>query len=83
MILPILGALSVKGNIDPIYFMFPAALAASFAFMLPVATLPNAIVFGSGWISISKMAKVGVVVNIIGTIVITLFTVFWLPLIFD
>ncbi len=83
MILPILGALSVKGNIDPIYLMFPAALAASFAFMLPVATPPNAIVFGSGWVKISKMAKVGVVVNIIGAIVITLFTVFWLPLIFD
>jgi solute carrier family 13 (sodium-dependent dicarboxylate transporter), member 2/3/5 len=83
MILPILGALSVKGNIDPIYLMFPAALAASFAFMLPVATPPNAIVFGSGWVTISKMAKVGVVVNIIGTIVITLFTVFWLPVIFD
>ncbi len=83
MILPILGALSLKGNIDPSYLMFPAALAASFAFMLPVATPPNAIVFGSGWIKISKMAKVGVFVNIIGAIIITFFTVIWLPLVFD
>jgi len=83
MILPILGAMSVKGNIDPIYLMFPAALAASFAFMLPVATPPNAIVFGSGWVTISKMARIGVVVNIMGSIIITFFTVFWLPLIFN
>ncbi len=83
MILPVLGGLSLKGNIDPAYLMFPAALASSFAFMLPVATPPNAIVFGSGWIKISKMAKVGVFINMIGAIITTLFTIIWLPLVFD
>ena len=82
IILPIVGAMSLKGNIDPMHLMFPAALAASFAFMFPVATPPNAIVFGSGWVTISKMASVGFVVNIMGSIIITLFTMFWLPIIF-
>ena len=83
MILPILGALSLKGNIEPTYLMFPAVLSASFAFMLPVATPPNAIIFGSGWVKISKMVRLGIFINIIGAIVITIFSVIWLPVVFD
>ena len=81
MILPILGAVAVKGGIEPAYLMFPAALSTSCAFMLPVATPPNAIVFGSGWITISKMSRIGFAINIVGSIGITLLTIFWLPII--
>ena len=52
--------------------MVPATISASFAFMLPVATAPNAIVFGSGELTVKKMAREGVVLNLIGTVVVTL-----------
>ncbi len=71
MILPILGMAAVAATIHPLYFMVPATLAASFAFMLPVATPPNAIVFGSGWVSIPKMSKAGLVLNLIGAGIVT------------
>ena len=71
MILPILGMTAVAATIHPLYFMVPATLAASFAFMLPVATPPNAIVFGSGWVSIPKMSKAGLILNLIGAGIIT------------
>jgi sodium-dependent dicarboxylate transporter 2/3/5 len=71
MILPILAMTAVAATIHPLYFMVPATLAASFAFMLPVATPPNAIVFGSGWVSIPKMSKAGLILNLIGAGIIT------------
>ena len=51
--------------------MIPATLAASFAFMLPVATPPNAIVFGSDWVSIPKMSRAGLVLNLLGAGIVT------------
>ncbi len=72
MILPILASVAVAMNINPLLLMIPATLSASCAFMLPVATPPNAIVFGSGRIKISEMTRVGVFINIIGIIIITL-----------
>ena len=71
MILPILGMAAISATVHPLYFMVPATLAASFAFMLPVATPPNAIVFGSGWVSIPKMSKAGLILNLIGAGIIT------------
>ena len=71
MILPVLGMAAVAANTHPLYFMVPATLAASFAFMLPVATPPNAIVFGSGWVSIPKMSRAGLVLNLIGAGIVT------------
>ena len=71
MILPILGMAAIAATIHPLYFMVPATLAASFAFMLPVATPPNAIVFGSCWVSIPKMSKAGLILNLIGAGIIT------------
>jgi len=70
--LPILGGVALQFNIDPLMLLAPAALAASCAFMLPVATPPNAIVFGSGHIKISQMIKAGLWLNLIGIILIPL-----------
>jgi solute carrier family 13 (sodium-dependent dicarboxylate transporter), member 2/3/5 len=71
MILPILGLSAVAVNIHPLLFMVPATLAASFAFMLPVATPPNAIVFGSGWVSVPQMSRAGFVLNLVGAGIVT------------
>jgi len=73
MVLPILASVGVAMKTNPLLLMIPATLSASCAFMMPVATPPNAIVFGSGRIRIADMVKVGIVINIIGILVITLF----------
>ncbi|MDA1017386.1 MAG: SLC13 family permease [Planctomycetota bacterium] len=73
-ILPILGAAAVSMGIDARLMMIPAAVSASCAFMLPIATPPNAIVFGSGEIRITQMMKYGFWLNLIGTVVITAVT---------
>jgi sodium-dependent dicarboxylate transporter 2/3/5 len=83
LILPILAGLSVSMQINPLLLMLPATLSASMAFMLPVATPPNAIVFGSNRISIITMAKTGLIINIVGAIIITLITYYWGTLVFD
>ncbi len=75
MILPILGAVAHSANIEPLMLMVPAAMSASFAFMLPVATPPNAIVFGSGWVTIPQMSKAGLALNILGAGLISLLIV--------
>ena len=63
--------------------MIPATLSASCAFMMPVATPPNAIVFGSGRISVGEMARIGIFLNLIGVLVVTV-TVFTIgTVIFD
>jgi sodium-dependent dicarboxylate transporter 2/3/5 len=72
LLMPVLAATSIAIDIDPMLLMVPAAMSASCAFMLPVATAPNAIVFGSGRVSIKEMARAGFVVNLVGALVITL-----------
>jgi sodium-dependent dicarboxylate transporter 2/3/5 len=72
MILPILASLSVDMQVSPLLLMIPATLSASCAFMMPVATPPNAIVFGSGRIRIPEMARVGLVLNLVGVVLITI-----------
>ena len=69
-ILPILAAVAVATGIHPLLLMVPATLSASCAFMMPVATPPNAIVFGSNRFSIAEMARAGIVLNIIGALTI-------------
>ncbi len=64
--LPVVGAIAVEAGVDPIVLTVPVTLAASCAFMLPVATPPNAIVFGSGMLTIPIMARAGLALNLIG-----------------
>ena len=71
LLMPILGAAALSANLDPKLLMIPAALSASCAFMLPVATIPNAIVFGTGEVTVSRMAREGFVLNLLGAIVVT------------
>ncbi len=70
--LPLMGALGVTLGIDPVMLAAPAALAASCAFMMPVATPPNAVVFGSGKLEIRDMVKAGFVLNIVGIVLVSL-----------
>ncbi|MEM1422448.1 MAG: SLC13 family permease [Planctomycetota bacterium] len=73
LLMPILASAGIASGVDPALFMIPAAISASCAFMLPVATPPNAIVFGgSTHITIPRMASYGVVLNLIGAIVIAM-----------
>ena len=79
MLMPILAGVGIGIGVHPYGLMIAGATAASFAFMLPVATPPNAIVFGSGYITIPQMARVGFGLNVLGIILITLVALFWLP----
>ncbi len=72
MVLPILAAVAVASGIHPLLIMVPATLSASCAFMMPVATPPNAIVFGSERITVGQMARTGIFLNLIGVVVITI-----------
>lgn len=81
MILPVLAALALALNVHPIALMVPAAMAANCAFMLPVGTPPNAIIFATGKIKIIEMVKNGFWLNIIATILITFAVYYLLPII--
>jgi sodium-dependent dicarboxylate transporter 2/3/5 len=72
ILLPILAALAISIRINPLLLMIPGTLSCSFAFMLPVATPPNAIVFGTNRLRVSDMARMGFILNLIGAVVITL-----------
>ena len=71
LLMPVLAAASVAADIDPKLIMVPATISASFAFMLPVATGPNAIVFGSNQLTVRDMAREGFALNLIGIAVVT------------
>jgi sodium-dependent dicarboxylate transporter 2/3/5 len=75
--LPILIALQKELNIDPLLLMVPATLAASLGFMLPVATAPNTIVFGSRKIDVGDMARAGFLLNVSGILIISLLYLFF------
>jgi sodium-dependent dicarboxylate transporter 2/3/5 len=83
MILPILAGIAISTNTNPLLFMLPATLSASMAFMLPVATPPNAIVFGTGRITVFQMAKTGLILNLIGAVIITVMTYLLGTFVFD
>lgn len=78
VILPVLAKASLDLEIDPRLLMLPAAASASCAFMLPIGTPPNAIVFSSGVLSMGDMAKKGFLLNLIGVVLMTIATVVYL-----
>ena len=83
MILPVLSPFAFVAHVHPFLLMVGATLAASCAFMLPVATPPNAVAFGSGAITMKEMVKTGFVLNLLSIILISLFVYFVLPHIWD
>ena len=83
MLLPVLAGLSVSIELNPLLLMLPATLSASMAFMLPVATPPNAIIFGSRRLQVMDMARSGLLLNIVGAVLVTLATYYLGMYIFD
>lgn len=72
LMMPVLAAAAVATDVEPALLMLPAALSASCAFMLPVATGPNAVIFGSGKFTVARMAREGLALNLIGVVVVTI-----------
>ena len=83
ILLPVLVSLAPVLNVHPYYLMIAATLAASCAFMLPVATPPNAVVFGAGYLEMQDMVKKGFWLNIASIVLLTIFVYYLLPLIWD
>ncbi len=77
--MPVVAAIAIQSNFDPLLVTAAVAIAASCAFMLPVATPPNAIVFGSGLIKVPQMARAGFLLNLIGVLLVSLVAVFLVP----
>ena len=80
--LPVIAAIASQSGIEPLMLCVPVTLAASCAFMLPVATPPNAIVFASGALTIPQMMRAGIMMNFIALVMLTCLAVFLVPLIF-
>ena len=83
MLLPVLVTIALAIEIHPYFLLVSATLAASCAFMLPISTPPNAVVFGSGFLKIEDMFKKGIWMNLISIIIITLVVYFTLPYVFE
>ncbi|MGF1455652.1 MAG: SLC13 family permease [Alphaproteobacteria bacterium] len=80
--LPVMGAIATETGQAPLVFIVPVALAASCAFMLPVATPPNAIVFSSGHVTIPQMVRAGFILNLIGVILLSVVATVLAPAVF-
>ncbi|WP_228851925.1 SLC13 family permease [Aegicerativicinus sediminis] len=83
MLLPVLAPMALSIDMHPFALMTAVAVAASCAFMLPVATPPNAVVFGSGYLKIPDMARKGFIMNVISIFLLSLFVYFLLPAVWD
>ncbi|WP_235357024.1 SLC13 family permease [Bacillus alveayuensis] len=81
MILPIMASLASAIGVHPYALMVASAIAASCAFMLPVATPPNAVVFGSNYLKIGDMARAGFWLNVVSIIVIAFLIYLWMPIV--
>jgi sodium-dependent dicarboxylate transporter 2/3/5 len=81
ILMPILASAAGANGLDPALLMFPATLANSLAFMMPVGTPPNAIVYGTGKVRIIDMVRYGFVLNLIGVVIVTLVCWKLLPLV--
>lgn len=81
--LPVVAAVALELGVSPLLLCIPITLAASCAFMLPVATAPNAIVFASGLIKIPQMVKAGLLLNVIGLVILSIIAVWLAPVVFS
>jgi sodium-dependent dicarboxylate transporter 2/3/5 len=81
--LPVVGAIAVQVGVPPIMLTVPITIAASCAFMLPVATPPNAIVFSTGLVTIPQMARAGLLLNLIGIVIVSLAALYLAPILVD
>lgn len=81
LLIPIGASISTSFGVDAIVIMFIIALASSYSFMLPMSTPPNSIIFGSGYVTVREMTRIGFMINIFGIIVITLIGTFLIPII--
>lgn len=81
LLLPIMASLATNLDINPILLMAPVAIATSYGFIMPVATPPNAIVIGSGYVTAKKMAKFGIPLNIISIVLVSILMVTLVPLV--
>lgn len=79
---PVVAGIAIGLNIPVLYALIPVTIASSCAFMLPMATPPNAIVFASGYIKVHQMAKAGIILNVIAVGLLVLVFKFVLPLVF-
>ncbi len=79
---PVVAGIAIGLEYEILFMLIPVAMASSCAFMLPMATPPNAIVFASGYIKVHEMAKAGVFLNIISVIILILFARFVIPVVF-
>ncbi|KAL8589485.1 hypothetical protein ACOMHN_061696 [Nucella lapillus] len=83
LFVPIVGQLAVKVGVHPLYFMIPCTIAASLAFLLPVATPPNAIVFASGYLRVRDMVLGGIPMNLMSLVVLNLAMHIWVATFLD
>jgi sodium-dependent dicarboxylate transporter 2/3/5 len=83
MILPVISGLANEIGVNPLLILIPVTLAASLAFMLPIATPPNAIAFSTGKLTVAQMIKTGFIINIFAIIIITIFTITWGVVVFN
>src|SRR5918999_41247 len=83
LLIPISSSLAASLGIDPLLLMIPLTIATSFGFVMPVGTPPNAIVFASGYVTIPKMARAGLPLDIIGIVLVTILTTLLVPLIWS
>ncbi len=83
MLLPILAPIALKLDLNPYMLLVATTVAASCAFMLPVATPPNAVVFGSGYLRIPDMVKTGIWMNLISIVILTAMVYLLLPLLWN
>jgi sodium-dependent dicarboxylate transporter 2/3/5 len=79
---PVVAGIALGLEIPLLYLLIPVTMASSCAFMLPMATPPNAIVFASGFIKVHEMARVGIIINCIAVVLLIAVFEFVLPLIF-
>ena len=82
VLIPVVAGIAIGLEIPILYLLIPVTMASSCAFMLPMATPPNAIVFASGFVKVHQMARVGIILNLIAVALLILMFQFFIPLIF-